>query len=125
MASVEDIDWRTLSLRSADAADCSFPDNSFLDSSSVNGDVFSTETEDVDVENEIDSFLRKINAQGVFCPIMAMREPFAKFFIEDTPEDLLRKVPTDDVEFNISVIYFCHRDSTKLMNSFHLRIYAK
>lgn len=56
-------------------------------------------------EEEIDNFLTKINEKGVYCPIMAMREPFSKYFVEKTSEDLLFQLNKDADEENISVIH--------------------
>lgn len=55
-------------------------------------------------EIEIDQFLHKIRASGVLCPIMAMREPYARLFVEKRAEEILMQIPVDEDEYNISVI---------------------
>lgn len=107
MASVDNIDWHTHSISST-LEDVSIDSSTNLTSSNTEpfeGDFENFGQSPEDDEKEIDDFLHKIHASGVFCPIMAMREPFSKFFVQKSPQDVLRDMPEDEDEINISVIH--------------------
>ena len=106
MASVRDIVWDTNSTPSQDVSmhdssiiliDSSM-DVNMLFSDTVEQDDLQTD-EDVAESDEIDSFLSRLRESGVFCPIMALREPFSKHFIEKTSDDLFQKLSAADVDY--------------------------
>lgn len=114
MASVDEIIWSKEAKTSEDVSVLSID-------SSVNPNVFFSDSlqqlgedeqcEDVEAsddtkltEDEIDNFLKKIQEKGVFCPIMAVREPFEKYFVQKNAEQLLSELSTDEDQTNVAVI---------------------
>lgn len=101
MASVRDIVW---AIDSTASQDVSMNDSSIilLDSSMDVSMFFSDNVEqedlqpgeDSDESDEIDGFLNRLRESGVFCPIISVREPFSRHFIEKTSDDILQELST-------------------------------
>lgn len=119
MASVDDIVWSTDLLTSQDV---SMHDSSILSIDSMNIDMFFSDTvanttditesvaesegvEEIEDSEEIDRFLSRIRESGVFCPIMALRDPFSKHFIQKTANELIEELTTDEDVNPLSIMH--------------------
>lgn len=96
MASIDDIVWGKEKRATQDdilTVDLSLNANSILSDSLLEDEEHSADAMDgqVEIDEEIDNFLTRLRDNGLFCPIMAIREPFSKYFVEKASDKTLNE----------------------------------